>query len=183
MGKEKQVKEKKTKKKSNTPKELSPFDIIKMMFSSMDSFEKLSDLMLERHSFLINRIFAIQYPEHAQLFNRIGMKGCNTLRAWRVFAVRKHGMNRVPFFVYTKAEKKITAGNKKNKPEYTKEEISHYCNHFNISLKDFTDMQYFFPDELKDKMDILTSLTTKEGLKQQFSVEKIKKRKQTNENL
>ena len=68
-----------------------PYDIIKLMFTDVQGFDKLSDIILERNSFMINRIFAIQFPAHAQIFNTMGMKGSNTVKAWRIFGLHTFG--------------------------------------------------------------------------------------------
>lgn len=148
-----------------------PYDIIKLMFTDVQGFDKLSDIILERNSFMINRIFAIQFPAHAQIFNTMGMKGSNTVKAWRIFGLHTFGGGRVPSFVYTKGAKSTTT-KKQEKQLYTKDEINQYCEHYNISHKDFEEMQEFIPDILKDKMTTLIKQTTESGIKQQFNIEK-----------
>lgn len=124
------------------PKAIGPFDIINMMFRNDGEFEKLTDFVLSRNFFMINRVFAIQYPLQAQFFNKLTINQADVVKSWRTFAVSQFGY-RTPGFVYTKGGKKTTAD---VVVEVSKEIKEQYCKHYRISYKDFDDMLLFNHD-------------------------------------
>ena len=137
------------KKSENTeeikkPKAISPFDIIKMMFTDVNSFNNLSNLILAKNFFMINRILSIMFPMQAQCFNNIDINQAEVIRAWQKFVTTKMGYGRVPGFVYTKGAKAAQELTKSN--DISKEDKELYCKHYQISLKDFDDMLYFAHD-------------------------------------
>ena len=71
------------------PKAIGPFDIIKLMFTDKESFDNLSDYMLSKHFFMINRIMAIQFPLQAQCFNKLNINEAQVIRSWQFFATSK----------------------------------------------------------------------------------------------
>lgn len=126
---------------------LSPFDIIKMMFSTDGEFEKLSNLTLEKNYFIINRVFAIKYPFQAECFNNLKAPTAEVVRAWRQFLVSKEGSGKVPYFVYTKGSKR-SSESKEVKSEIKESSLKEYAGHYSLSLKDVHDMTYFFYDDM-----------------------------------
>lgn len=137
MGRKK--KEETSENKIDKPKSISPFDIIKMMFMNDGEFEKLSNIILSKNYFMINRILAIQFPIQAQFFNKLNIDTANVIRSWRTFVVMKYGYGRVPGFVYTKGAKKSeTITN-----SISKELKEDYCRHYKITMKELDDMLYF----------------------------------------
>ena len=107
------------KKSENTeeikkPKAIGPFDIIKMMFTDVASFNNLSNLILSKNFFMINRILSIMFPMQAQCFNNLNINQAEVIRTWQRFATVKLGYGRVPGFVYTKGAK---ASQEQNKTE------------------------------------------------------------------
>ena len=131
-------------KKLSKPKSISPFDIIGMIFTNRESFNNLSNLILSKNFFMINRIFAIQFPLQAQLFNNLNVSKSDVIKCWANFAVTKLGYGKIPSFVYTKGAKAISQI--KNTDNIDKDLKEQYCKHYNISLKDFDDMLYFNHD-------------------------------------
>lgn len=126
------------------PKAIGPFDIIKMMFTDVNAFNELSNLILSRNFFMINRIFSIIFPMQAQCFNNTEINQADVIRAWQRFGTAKLGYGKVPFFVYTKGAKATQELNKVD--DISKEDKESYCKHYQISLKDFDDMLYFAHD-------------------------------------
>ena len=59
MPRTKKAKVEEAPEKVKTPKAIGPYDIIKLMFTDLQGFDKLSNTMLERNAVMINRIFAI----------------------------------------------------------------------------------------------------------------------------
>lgn len=128
------------------PKAISPFDIIKMMFTDISAFNNLSNLILSKNFFMINRIFSIMFPMQAQCFNNLDINQAEVIKVWQRFATAKLGYGRMPGFVYTKGAKASQELNKTD--DINKEDKELYCAHYQISLKDFDDMLYFMHDSI-----------------------------------
>lgn len=126
------------------PKAISPFDIIKMMFTDVSAFNNLSNLILSKNFFMINRIMSIMFPMQAQCFNNLDINQAEVIRTWQRFATAKLGYGRVPGFVYTKGAK--ASQELVNTDNISKDNKEAYCAHYQISLKDFDDMLYFMHD-------------------------------------
>lgn len=132
--------------KIQKPKSIGPFDIINLMFTNKVEFDKLSNSILSKNFFMINRIFSIQFPLQAECFNKLNIDTANVIRSWQTFATANLGYGKVPFFVYTKGSKKTNEDNIQEL--FTKEEKQDYCNFYNITLKEFEDINYFYHDML-----------------------------------
>lgn len=141
-----EVKKEKT-AKTTTAKTIGPYDIIKLMFTDIEGFNKLSNNMLERNAFIINRVFSIQFPGQAQYFNNTNIRTADVVKAWRLFAVKTLGFGKVPSFVYTKGSGKSVESKNKNEG-ITKELKESYCKHYQLTLKDYADTLEFFYDDL-----------------------------------
>ena len=147
MPRTKKVKVEEAPEKVKTPKAIGPYDIIKMMFTDLQGFDKLSNTMLERNAFMINRIFAIQFPAQAQCFNNSKINSADVVRSWRLFAVKTLGFGKVPGFVYTKGARK-SSELKEKVDNIAKDLKEAYCKHYQISLRDFNDLLAMTHDEL-----------------------------------
>lgn len=134
--------------KVKAPKAIGPYDIIKLMFTDIQGFDKLSNTMLERNAFMINRVFAIQFPAQAQCFNNSNINSADVVRSWRLFAVKTLGFGKVPNFVYTKGAKRTITETKEASDNITKDLRESYCRHYQLSLKDFNDLLSMSHDEL-----------------------------------
>ena len=133
-------KEQKTEKMVK-PKAIGPYDIVKMMFTNVAEFDKLSNSILSRNFFMINRIMSIQYPLQAQCFNNLHVNNADAVKCWKNFIVSKLGYGKVPGFVFTKGAK--ASAELTNKSGYSKELKEQYCKFYKISLSDLEDMLYF----------------------------------------
>lgn len=131
------------------PKEISPFDIIKYMFTDDEAFNKLTKLQLERNYFIINRIFSIKYPLQAQVFNQNGINQSEVLKIWKDFLNKVEGSGRVPGFCFTKGSKRSSEEAASSKKKLTRARIVEYAKHYNLSLKDLDDVYEFFPNEFE----------------------------------
>lgn len=174
--KKKETQETKTKKqiteKPKKQKAIGPFDIIGFMFQRNNKFDELSNLMLERNFFMINRTCAIMYPIHAQYFNRLGINCADVIKSWRMFLLKNHGYGRTPGFVYTKGSKQVSEKKLKESPlkDFNKEIQYQYCEHYQLSKKDFDDMLMFYPDYLINHLKQFKKIVKLENI-----VEKAKK--------
>lgn len=135
------------------PKEISPFDIIKFMFTDNEAFNKLTKLQLERNYFIINRIFSIKYPLQAQVFNQNGISQSEVLKIWKEFLNKIEGIGRVPSFCFTKGSKKSSEETTSARKKLTKARIIEYAKHYNLSLKELDDVYGFFPIEFEAEVD------------------------------
>lgn len=152
------------------PKAIGPFDIIKMMFTDVNAFNNLSNLILSKNFFMINRIFSIMFPMQAQCFNNVEINQGDVIRAWQQFAVSKLGYGKVPFFVYTKGAKASQEANKVD--DINKEDKELYCKHYQISLKDFDDMLYFMHDFALEHFNNFVKINSQSEQNKSFSKSK-----------
>lgn len=131
------------------PKAIGPFDIIKMMFTDKESFDKLSDAILAKNFFMINRVMAIQFPLQAQCFNKLNINTGQVIRAWQQFATAKCGYGSVPNFVYTKTGKSTFVD-----PDNIDKDVKlTYCLHYDTTEKEFADMLYFYHDATMEHLN------------------------------
>lgn len=141
-------KKKETVEKPKTVKAIGPYDIIQMMFTNADGFNKLTDIILDKNFFIINRACAIKYPLQAALFNKLQINTAGVIKSWRNFLTNKEGYGRVPYFVYTKGAKKSTEAKVKKTDNIDKETKKEYCKRYHITLKDYEMLNSFFNEEL-----------------------------------
>ena len=142
------AKKKETVEKPKTVKAIGPYDIIQMMFTNIDGFNKLTDIVLDKNFFIINRACAIKYPLQAALFNKLQINTAGVVKSWQQFLTKKEGYGRVPYFVYTKGAKKSSEDKVKKTDNIDKETIKEYCKRYHINLKDYNTLKRFFDDEL-----------------------------------
>lgn len=128
-------------------KALSPFDIITLMFTNINEFNSLSDVILDKNFFIINRVFSIKYPMQASIFNKLGINTAQVVKAWARFITTKERYGKVPYFVYTKGAKKSKETQIKKTDNIDTETIYAYCKRYNISLKEYNDLKLIFNDE------------------------------------
>lgn len=152
------AKQKETVEKLKTVKPVGPYDIIQMMFTNKEKFDKLTDIILDKNFFIINRACAIKYPLQAALFNKTRINTAGVIKSWRNFLTTKEGFGRVPYFIYTKGAKKITEAKIKKTDNIDKEMIKMYCKRYHISLKDYDNLKSFFNDELIEDVKRYTKL-------------------------
>lgn len=106
-----------SKKKSNKVGYENLFQFVKIIFGNNDvAFDDVPNYALQKHRFMINRFFAINYPDTANLFNINKINGANVVKMWRRVGKK---YTRVPGWIYTKVRK---IESKKTK-EYVPKEI------------------------------------------------------------
>lgn len=125
------------------------FDFVKILFTKPNDYKKIKLHNKKRHHFMINRFFAIQYPENANAFNLNGINGGQVVEAWSLVARR---FTSVPFWIYTKTKKA------KQDPKTTKEYIPSdkalevYMQRYNIGKREIQEMKRFAPNEFKAEL-------------------------------
>lgn len=147
------------KKKENTEEQLEvevkankaigPYDIINMIFTDYAKFQNLTDVILDKNFFLINRVFSIKYPLQGAIFNKTTINTAAVIKAWATFLLTKERYGRVPYFVYSKGAKKSADATKTVEEKLDKDLICKYCKRYGISsLKDFDTLRTMYKDEL-----------------------------------
>lgn len=137
------------KKKTNS-KEIGLFDIVKWVFTDFDTIMNMSDVLLKRHSYMVNRFMSIQYPQQAYVFHSSGVSGANIVRAWASFFNRQR-LRYSPKWVYTKGAKR-SKEDVDNKSEFKEKEIKEMCLFNKINYNDYQANLTFFPDKVKSDL-------------------------------
>lgn len=128
------------------------------MFTNKEKFDKLTNVILDKNFFIINRACAIKYPLQAALFNKTQINTSSVIKSWRNFLTTKEGFGRVPYFIYTKGAKKATESKIKKTDNIDKETIKKYCKRYHISLRDYDNLKSFFNDELIEDVNRYSKL-------------------------
>ena len=123
-------------------KKVTHFDIIKYIFTDIDSFNQLTDYTLKQNFFMLNRTFSIKYPQQAAAFNHMNINMAEAVRIWAKFLRAKEGTGRVPSFVYTKGAKRSAEESQAQEEGLviSKQLMEEYCKFYKLSLRDYKDM-------------------------------------------
>lgn len=78
------------------------FEFLKFFFNNPTEAMELDKTEIERHSFMLNRIMAIKYPEHAEHLSTFGLSAFAVVGFWSEVAKR---YNTYPKFLYIKQDK------------------------------------------------------------------------------
>ena len=125
------------------------FDFIKILFTKPADYKKIKQHNKKRHHFMINRFFAIKYPENAQMFNQNGINGAQVVEAWSLVARR---FTSVPTWIYTKTKKVKSAPTKKNQYIPTDAAVEVYMHRYDIGKREFEEMKKFAPTALQNEL-------------------------------
>ena len=128
------------------------FDFIKIMFTKSAQYKNIKQHNKKRHSFMINRFFAIKYPENANAFNLNGISGSHVVDAWSMVARR---FTTVPGWIYTKTKKAKKAPSVKNEYIPTDKAIEVYMSKYEIGSREFSEMQKFAPTALNAELQAI----------------------------
>lgn len=125
------------------------FDFVKILFTKPNDYKKIKQHNKKRHHFMINRFFAIKYPENAQAFNVNGIDGASVIDAWALVARR---FTSVPAWIYTKTKKakKTTSTSKEYIPSDKALEV--YMQRYDIGKREIEEMKRFAPKEFKAEL-------------------------------
>jgi len=128
------------------------FDFIKIMFTKPKQYKAILQHNKKRHFFMINRFFAIKYPDNANAFNINGIDGSYVVDAWSILARR---FTSVPGWIYTKTKKMPKAAINKNQYIPKDETIEVYLKKYEIGRREFNEMQKFAPDALNTELQVI----------------------------
>ena len=124
------------------------FDLVKIMFTDSKKYNDISNIAKSRHSFLINRFFAIKYPSTAQSLNFSGVNGIVLVDLWQMVASK---YTKVPGWIYTKTKK-----SEDKKEWYPDKELAKiYMDAHKITERDLKLMIKFNQEEVKKIFDKL----------------------------
>lgn len=128
------------------------FDFIKIMFTKHADYKKIKQHNKKRHFFMINRFFAIKYPENANAFNVNGIEGSRVVDAWSLLARR---FTSVPGWIYTKTKKAKKATVSKNEYIPTDKAVQVYMAKYEIGQREFNEMQKFAKEALNAELQAI----------------------------
>lgn len=126
------------------------FEVIGSIFTDKQKFSEYSNLTLDRNSFMINRMMAIQYPLQANALNVLNANGADIAKSWNIFLPQQH---RNPSFIYTKGSKKAQEDKTKKAQMPKKSEIIDYCLTYNISYKTVMNAMQFYREEMIEEIN------------------------------
>jgi len=128
------------------------FDFIKIMFERPKEWKLIKQHTKKRHTFMINRFFAIKFPDNANLFNLNGIEGANVIDSWYLVAQRFKG---VPSWIYTKTKKSKKETVTKEKYIPSDDAIRVYLERNQIGKREFKELQAFAPDQLNADLQMI----------------------------
>jgi len=118
------------------------FNFIKIFFNKNVKYNNTTNYQRQKHRFMINRFFAIQYPTSAQALNQINTNPTAVVNTWHRFANR---FSKTPGWIFTKTKK-----TKKNKKLYTPspDALNRFLKQNKISIRDYQDLYKYNYDNL-----------------------------------
>src|SRR6056300_53747 len=128
------------------------FDFIKIMFTKHSQYNTIKQHNKKRHFFMINRFFAIKYPENANAFNINGIEGSYVVDAWSLLTKR---FTRVPGWIYTKTKKSAKPATSKNEYIPIDKAVEVYMSKYEIGQREFKEMQKFAPTALNAELQAI----------------------------
>lgn len=152
----------------NEIKNLTLWDLFKIIFTDKERLSKVSDITLKRNYFMVNRTFAIKFPLQAAYFSLTGINEAEVVREWQNFIIQKNMFGRVPQWVYTKGSKK-SSEKKESKKEFPNSLLIEYSLHYRIGMKDIKDALEFYHDDMVKELKRFETL-----MKAKNSIEKEK---------
>ena len=121
------------------------FEVSRKLFTSRGEFNEISDTVLDRNLFMMNRSIAIKYPDKAQAFNMVDINGADVMKFWADYL---GGKWRVPGFMYTKGSKAARANKEVTMKLPPNSLIRDFCIHNNYNRKDVMSAIKFFNTEM-----------------------------------
>lgn len=120
------------------------FDFIYIFFNDDLTYDSLKSYEKARHHFMVNRFFAIKYPEQAQMFNVMGIDSAGVVDCWHIVARQ---FNKTPGWIFTRVRKTEKQKKKEfNPPEEVMEKYMHYNE---IGKREFEEALKFDEDRVK----------------------------------
>ena len=143
---------KKATEEAPKPKQIGPFDIIKLMFVDRPAFWKVPSDILAKNYFIINERMSIQFPMQAAVFNHLKINPAEVVKCWCEF-VQKKGMNSVPGFVFIQGKKKAADTNLVQKKRYPEKLLQEFSWGHNLSVKDTKFALDLYPVQMSQEIE------------------------------
>lgn len=121
------------------------FEVSKKLFTNKVEFDKLSNSVLERNMFMMNRSIAIQYPDKAQAFNLLKINGSDVMKFWADYL---GGKWKVPGFMYTKGAKSSKIEKERKNKIPSSSLIRDFCVYNNYNRKDVINAIKMFNEDM-----------------------------------
>ncbi len=132
------------------------FDIIKLLYTDSNEFNKLADIALSRNSFMINRFIGIKHPLQAQAFNMSKTNMIDVIKFWNSYLGNQ---KYVPSYIYTKGANKSNENKLKNRNAISNEELHTFCMHNNVNAKDVkVALELFNEDMINEIKDFIKTI-------------------------
>ena len=128
------------------------FDFIKIMFERPKEWKLVKQHTKKRHTFMINRFFAIKFPDNANMFNLNGIEGSNVIDSWYMVAQRFKG---VPAWIYTKTKKAPAVTKAKDQYIPSDDAIRVYMERNEIGKREFKELQQFAAEKLNADLQMI----------------------------
>lgn len=101
---------------------------------------------------MINRFFAIKFPDNANMFNLNGIEGSNVIDSWYMVAQRFKG---VPAWIYTKTKKAPAVAKAKDQYIPSDDAIRVYMERNEIGKREFKELQQFAAEKLNADLQMI----------------------------
>ena len=131
------------------------FPFINSFFTKNGEFQKTNLHERSRHFFMINRFCSIKYPVQASYFNHLRINPGQAVTFWQELLSRSY--NRTPGWMYTKTKKDKEKA--KAAQPVTDETIKEYCQHMQMSRRDFDTWTNMFGESAWDEIKVFEKMT------------------------
>jgi len=138
------------------------FDFIKIIFTSPAQYSEISKGDKQKHYFLLNRRFAIQFPEQANALQNLKINQAAVIDFWQVFLRRYY--KTIPGWMYTKGVKKAQDV-KEKKLTVSDSLITEYCKYTGIDHKSVKDALFFYPQDMIKELKQFENILKDNGTK------------------
>lgn len=154
-------------------KQEGAYDLAKRMFTNSDEvWYDITDYEKTKHSFMINRIFSIQYPVSANNMNALKANPLGIVETWRRVA---RAWKRTPQWVFTKTEKAEATNPLK---KFSEETLRYYMTEHWCGEREMLEQYNLNGDEFLEELKYIEDYVT--GNKSAIKEKKLKRRKGKN---
>ena len=154
-------------------KQEGAYDLVKRMFTNSDEvWYDITDYEKTKQSFMINRIFSIQYPVSANNMNALKANPLGIVETWRRVA---RAWKRTPQWVFTKAEKAEATNPLK---KFSEETLRYYMTEHWCGEREMLEQYNLNGDEFLEELKYIEDYVT--GNKSAIKEKKLKRMKGKN---
>ena len=121
-------------------------DIADIFFNNKANWKNVSDQDKEENFYIINRKFAIKYPEHAQYFNIKGTDRATAMDLWFLLLKKVNG---IPPWWWASSMKNIKKVEKEK--SLSKPDIELIKKYTQLSESDILFLYKYYPEEIKNE--------------------------------